>query len=220
MTRLLLGQGVGVRWSWSRVIWLALLFTLGTTPSSFAQAVYGSISGTIVDNSGGALPGVNVTVTSVERKTVDTVVTDESGRFLKERLLPGPYEVKAEITGFKTALVPNVRVSVDTQTPVNFSLEVGALSEEVTVTGGAPLLKTDRADVATTFETKQITDLPVLDRNTTRFLLLTPGTQLLGFQHAASENPQGSVQIQVDGQHFSGTDYQLDGTQNRDRKSE
>src|ERR1041385_3463470 len=84
MTRLLLGQGVGVRWSWSRVIWLALLFALGTTPSSFAQAVYGSISGTVVDNSGGALPGVNVTVTSVERKTVDTVVTDESGRFLKE----------------------------------------------------------------------------------------------------------------------------------------
>jgi len=192
------------------------LLSISTTSFSFAQAVYGSISGTVVDNSGGALPGVTVNVTSVDRKTVDTVTTDESGRFVKERLLPGPYEVKAEITGFKTALVPNVRVSVDTQTPVNFTLEVGALSEEVTVTGGAPLLKTDRADVATTFETKQVTDLPVLDRNTTRFLLLTPGTQLLGFQHAASENPQGSVQIQVDGQHFSGTDYQLDGTQNRD----
>jgi hypothetical protein len=216
MTCFLLGKGVGVRWSWMRVLWLvAVVWIIPTTPS-FAQAVYGSISGTIVDNSGGALPGVTVTITSVERKTVDAVTTDENGRFLKERLLPGNYEVKAEITGFKTALVPNVRVNVDTQTPVNFNLEVGQLSEEVTVTGGAPLLKTDRADVATTFETKQVTDLPVLDRNTTRFLLLTPGTQVLNFQHAASENPQGSVQIQVDGQHFSGTDYQLDGTQNRD----
>jgi hypothetical protein len=213
------GTGVGVRRSWRRVAWLGMavaVLTAGSVSPLCAQAVYGSISGTVLDNSGGALPGVSVSVTSVDRKTVDSVVTDDTGRFVKGRLLPGPYEVKAELTGFKTALVPNVRVSVDTQTPVNFSLEVGALSEEVTVTGGAPLLKTDRADVATTFETRQVTDLPVLDRNTTRFLLLTPGTQVLGFQHAASENPQGSVQIQVDGQHFSGTDYQLDGTQNRD----
>src|SRR5262245_36175464 len=216
MTRFRRGKGFGVRWSWLRLALLGAALWASQTPVSSAQAVYGSISGTVVDNSGGALPGVSVTITSVERKTTDTVTTDEAGRFLRERLVPGQYEVKAELTGFKTAHVPNVRVSVDTQTPVNFTLEVGALSEEVTVTGGAPLLKTDRADVATTFETKQVTDLPVLDRNTTRFLLLTPGTQLLGFQHAASENPQGSVQIQVDGQHFSGTDYQLDGTQNRD----
>ncbi len=216
MTRFLRGKGVGVRWSWVSVAFVVATLWASHTTLCSAQAVYGSISGTIVDNSGGTLPGVTVTITSVERKTVDSVTTDESGRFVKERMIPGLYEVKAELTGFKTAVVQNVRVSVDTQTPVNFTLEVGALSEEVTVTGGAPLLKTDRADVSTTFEEKQVTDLPVLDRNTTRFLLLTPGTQLLTFQHAASENPQGSVQIQVDGQHFSGTDYQLDGTQNRD----
>jgi hypothetical protein len=78
------------------------------------------------------------------------------------------------------------------------------------------MLKTDRADVATTFETRQITDLPILDRNFTKFILLTPGTQQLQWQHAASENPQGSTQIMVNGQHFSGTGYQLDGTENRD----
>ncbi len=78
------------------------------------------------------------------------------------------------------------------------------------------MLKTDRADVATTFESRQITDLPVLDRNFTKFVLLTPGTQQLGWQHAASENPQGSTQTMVNGQHFSGTTYQLDGTENRD----
>src|SRR6266542_2133361 len=122
MTWFLRGTGVGVRRSWMRVAWLAAIVALlsaGNSSVSFAQAVYGSISGTVLDNSGGALPGVNVTITSVDRKTVDTVTTDESGRFVKERLLPGPYEVKAELTGFKTALVPNVRVSVDTQTPVN-----------------------------------------------------------------------------------------------------
>ena len=80
----------------------------------------------------------------------------------------------------------------------------------------SPLLKTDRADVATTFESKQITDLPVLDRNFTKFILLTPGTQQQQWGHAASENPQGSTQTVVNGQSFSGTSYQLDGTDNRD----
>ena len=102
------------------------------------------------------------------------------------------------------------------QTPVEFTLEVGQVTDEVTVTGGATLLTTDRADVSTRFDTRQITDLPVLDRNFTKFLLLTPGTQQLQWQHAASENPQGSTQTMVNGQHFSGTDYQLDGTENRD----
>ncbi len=78
------------------------------------------------------------------------------------------------------------------------------------------MLKTDRADVSTNFDSKQITDLPVLDRNFTKFILLTPGTQQLQWQHAASENPQGSTQTMVNGQHFSGTGYQLDGTENRD----
>jgi hypothetical protein len=195
---------------------MAALCLLMAPAHASAQAVYGSLSGTVTDSSGGALPGVTVTVTSLERKTADSVVTNESGNYTKDRLLPGTYEVKAELAGFKLAVVPNVRVSVDTQTPVSFKLEVGAVSEEVTVTGGAPMLKTDRADVATRFDSKELTELPVLDRNFTKFILLTPGAQQLGWQHAASENPQGSTQIQVNGQSFSGTGYQLDGTENRD----
>jgi hypothetical protein len=195
---------------------LFLLLGVMAPAAAAAQAVYGSIGGTVTDASGGILPGVSVTITSVERKTSDTVVSNESGFFLKERLLPGTYEVKAELTSFKTAVVPSVIVNVDTQTPINFKLEVGELTETVTVTGGSPLLKTDRADVATSFDQKQLTELPVLDRNFTKFILLTPGTQQLQWQHAASENPQGSVQTMVNGQHFSGTGYQLDGTENRD----
>ena len=162
------------------------------------------------------LPGVSVTITSIERKTTDTVVTNESGHFLKERLLPGTYEVKAELTGFKTAdraCGAGQRRHADA---ADFKLGVGQLTETVEVTGGSPLLKTDRADVATTFDQRQLTELPVLDRNFTKFILLTPGTQQLGWQHAASENPQGSTQTMVNGQHFSGTGYQLDGTENRD----
>ena len=187
-----------------------------TSAAAAAQAVYGSVSGIVRDSTGALLPGATVTITSVERNTVDTVVTNENGVYLKERLLPGNYELRAELAGFKAAVVPKVLISVDTQTPVNFALTIGQLSESVTVSGGSPLLKTDRADVATRFSEKEITDLPVLDRNFTKFILLTPGTQQLNWQHAASENPQGSTQTMVNGQHFSGTGYQLDGTENRD----
>jgi outer membrane receptor protein involved in Fe transport len=196
---------------------LLFLFVALVAPApAAAQAVYGNISGFVKDSSGAVVPGVTVTITSVERKTVDTAVTNESGRFLKERLLPGTYEVKAELTGFKTAVVPSVVVAVDTTVPIDFTLQPGELSEAVEVTGGSPLLRVDRADVSTRFSEKEITDLPVVDRNFTKFILLTPGTQQLQWQHAASENPQGSTQIQLNGQHFSGTDYQLDGTENRD----
>jgi hypothetical protein len=202
-----------------RAVQIALFLAVAApwlAPPAAAQAVYGGIRGVVADTSGGALPGVTVTITSVERQTVDTVVTNESGLYLKDRLIPGTYEVKAELASFKTAVVPKVVVNVDAQTPVDFKLDVGQLTETVEVTGGSPLLKTDRADVATTFDTRQITDLPVLDRNFTKFILLTPGTQQLTWQHAASENPQGSTQTMVNGQHFSGTGYQLDGTENRD----
>src|SRR5438045_6227440 len=185
-------------------------------PPAHAQAVYGSVSGVVTDSTGAVVPGRTVGVRSAERKTADTVVTNESGFYVKERLLPGKYEVKAELPGFKTAIFPDINVSVDTQTKLNMKLDLGQVSENVTVAGFSPVLKPDRADVASTFDTKQINDLPVLDRNFTKLILLTPGTQQLGWQHAASENPQGSTQTMVNGQHFSGTGYQLDGTENRD----
>jgi outer membrane receptor protein involved in Fe transport len=170
-----------------------------------------------MDATGASLPGVNVTITSVDRKTVDVVQSNESGMYAKERLIPGTYEVKAELTGFKVAVVPNVRVGVDAQTKVDFRMELGQMTEAVTVTAAeGQLLKTDRADVATTFDDREVTELPILDRNFTKLILYTPGTQQLQWQHAASENPQGSNQTMVNGQHFSGTGYQLDGTDNRD----
>ena len=195
----------------------AVLLVLASSGTSYPQAVYGSVAGTVSDPSGATLPGVTVTATSVERKTVHNAVTNDSGLYLVERLLPGTYEVKAELTGFKAAVVSAARVSVDTQTKVDFNMELGQMSEAVTVTAAeGQLLKTDRADVATTFDARQVTEMPLLDRNFTKLILLTPGTQQQSWSHAASENPQGSAQTVVNGQTFSGTGYQLDGTDNRD----
>src|SRR5204863_895962 len=117
---------------------LALLTVMGNPSSTRAQAVYGSVAGVITDSTGGIVPGASVTITSVDRKTSDTVITNESGRYVKERLLPGPYEVKAELSGFKTAVFPDVVVNVDTQTKLDVKLEIGQLSESVTVTGFSP----------------------------------------------------------------------------------
>lgn len=194
-----------------------LLVVVFCTVDVRAQAVYGSITGTVTDTAGAVVPTATITIRSIERNTTDVIESNESGLYVKERLLPGTYEVKVEKAGFKQSIVSPVRVNVDTSSNTDVALETGQVTETVTVSGSeGELLKTDRADVATTFESRQLTELPVLSRNFTRFVLLTPGTQALGWQHAASENPQGSTQTIVNGQSFSGTGYQLDGTDNRD----
>lgn len=196
---------------------LSLLIVAGLSADARAQAVYGSIAGTVTDVNGAAVSNATVTITSVERKTSDTVQTNDSGLYVKERLLPGKYEVKIAATNFKETLIPEVTVNVDTQTKADVTLQAGQIAETVTVSAAeGQLLKTDRADVATTFNARQVTELPILDRNFTKLILLTPGATQQQWQHAASENPQGSTQTLVNGQSFSGTGYQLDGTENRD----
>jgi hypothetical protein len=189
---------------------------LAIVPTTFGQAVYGSIFGTVTDTSGAAVPNATVTITNTGTNVSETTKSNVSGNYTQTRLNPGTYRVKVEAPSFKAGVIETVVVNVDTASTVNVTLQAGQVSEQVTITAEAPLLKTDRADVATTFETRQVTDLPILDRNFTKFILLTPGTQQLGWQHAASENPQGSTQTMVNGQNFSGTGYQLDGTENRD----
>lgn len=186
--------------------------------NSFGQAVYGSIYGTVTDSSGAAVPGATVTITDVAKNVSFTETTNDQGYFNKQRLVLGTYKIEVKKDGFKISVQDNVTVNVDVSTQVSIALQTGAVSESVTITAEAPLLKADRADVATTFEQKVFTDLPTFDRNFTRFELLAPGAArcCAGWEHAASENPQGSLQINVNGQHFSGTSHQLDGTDNRD----
>lgn len=196
---------------------LSLLLVASINIDTPAQAVYGGISGTVSDAQGAVISDAAVTITSIDRNTSDTVQTNDSGFFVKDRLLPGAYKVTIEKSGYKQGLVTSVVVNVDAQSKTDVILEPGQVTETVTISATeGQLLKTDRADVSTTFESRQVTDLPILDRNFTKFILLTPGTQQQTWQHAASENPQGSIQTVVNGQHFSGTGYQLDGTENRD----
>jgi hypothetical protein len=200
-------------------LFLLSLFVIAI--SSFelhAQAVYGTVSGTISDPQGASVREATVTATNVAQNVTTSAKTDESGFYEITHLIPGTYQIKVETQGYKTA-VQEILVKADVTSTADVRLEVGAVTETVTISSELVdlSLKTDRADVATTFNQRQVQELPTFDRNFTRFVLLSPGTQQLpGWNHAASENPQGSFQTFVNGQHFSGTSFQLDGTDNRD----
>src|SRR5215216_1476708 len=195
---------------------LTLLMIGGLSYEANAQAVYGGISGTITDPQGASISAATITVTNIAQNVTTTAKTNDSGFYEVTHLIPGTYQVKIEQQGYKTA-IQEVVVKADVVANTDVRLEVGALAETVTITSVDLSLKTDKSDVATTFNQRQVQELPTFDRNFTRFVLLSPGTQQLpGWNHAASENPQGSLQTFVNGQHFSGTSFQLDGTDNRD----
>lgn len=193
---------------------LALLLC-ATTASG--QAVYGSIIGTVTDPQGNVVAGAKVTVTSTTKGTSFEGTTNDSGNYTVTHLIPDTYSVKIEATGFKTYDVGSVPVSADTAGHVDAQLQVGEVTQSVEVSAEVPQLKTDRADVAVEFNNTYVENLPLLNRNFTDLELLSPGTQkLVGWSHAATENPQGGQQIFVQGQHFSGTAFELDGTDNQD----
>jgi len=198
---------------WILVLCLALGFGAST---SLGQAVYGSIIGTVTDPQGNAVSGAKVMVTSVTKNTTEETATNESGNFSVIHLIPDTYRVKVEAPGFKVNDVASVLVQVDTTARVDAQLQVGAVTQSVEVTGEVPQLKTDRADVSIDFNSQAIEQLPLANRNFQSLLLSAPGTQQIGWSHAATENPQGSQQTFVQGQHFSGTGYELDGTDNQD----
>jgi hypothetical protein len=184
---------------------------------AMGQAVYGNIYGTVSDASGAAIVGAKVTVTSATRGTTLEATTNESGNYTVIHLIPDKYNIRVEFAGFKTFEAKEIPVSADAGTRVDAKMEVGAVTSTVTVTSeSTPVLKTDRADVSFSFTEKQVEEIPLVTRNFTEFQLLSPGTQSFTWQHASSENPQQSLQIAVNGQHFGGTAFQLDGTDNRD----
>ncbi len=195
----------------------ALLIVAGGARLALGQAVYGSIYGTVTDKSNAVIPNATITVTDISKGTSTTTQTNESGEYRMQHLIPDTYSVKAEAKGFTSETVANVVVYADTAPEVNLQLAVGSVGTTVTVTGGAPLLQTDRPDVATILNERAVEDLPNLNRNFTAFELLTPGTTYIGWGPGeGGGNPQRSQSIEVDGQLPFATGYELDGTDNQE----
>jgi hypothetical protein len=194
----------------------ACVSLLLTVPAS-AQSVYGSIFGTVSDSTGAAIPNATITVTDEAKGIVVTAVSNGSGDYSVPHLIPDVYDLKVSAKGFKAFEAKGISVLADTAPRIDPTMEIGAANTTVEVNADSePELKTDRADVSTVFDQQQVSSLPVGDQNFTNLQLLLPGAQKLGWSHAADENPQGSQQIQVDGQAFGGTAFELDGTDNQD----
>jgi len=183
--------------------------------SSFAaaQAVSGKIAGYVNDPSGAAVPNATVTVTDLDRGIKYQTATNETGNYQETHLLAGRYKIRIEAPGF-APFETSIEVHVDTSTEANANLTVGQTQSVVTVTDEVPLLKTDRSDVATILTNNELASLPILDRNLTRAVFTTAGTQMNDWQHASSENPQGGVQFSANGQQFTANGFLLDGTEN------
>jgi hypothetical protein len=142
----------------------ALALLVASATRAFAQLDRGTISGTIKDAQGGVVPGVTVTATSTQTQQARTAVTDGSGFYTLPNLLPGRYDIVVELQGFKKVNRTGVQVDAASAFNLDFALETGNLTEEVTVTAEASVLQTDVA-VRKTIEAKDIEQLSFLGRN-------------------------------------------------------
>src|SRR5262245_6470446 len=139
------------------------------------QAFLGSISGIVTDATGAVIAGARVTVTDVERNTVFTAASNETGLYVVPRLPIGRYRIVVEKTGFRTHSIRDFSLAAEQRAAVDVSLAVGAEAVEVTVTAAAQLVESTTSTLSGTLPTKSITDLPLNNRNIFSLTSLLPG---------------------------------------------
>ena len=168
---------------------VVLIATLAAT-SVKAQVLYGSIVGTITDAQGAFVPGATVTIVNKETNLTREATTNEVGAFSFANVLAGPYDVKVGMTGFREAQRTNVPVTIGQIARIDIRLEVGTLTETVTVASAAQLLQTDKADVSTELKSAELTNLPLNQfRNYQALINLVPGATPAQFQNAETDTP-------------------------------
>jgi hypothetical protein len=173
----------------------------------------GTIVGTVVDPSEAVIPKAQITVRNQGTNATREVLTNDDGDFSVPLLTPGVYEVSAEKAGFRRAFYSNVNLNVDQTVRVDFMLQVGRLSEQVIVTESVPLVQTDTSTLGQVIERKQVSELPLNERNFLTFALLVPGGQL---PVAGSQNSTQGGAISVNGAREQSNDFLLDGVDNND----
>jgi hypothetical protein len=196
---------------------VALVALLGSGRYAMSQATTGEIVGTVTDSTGAAIPNANVKIIDEEKGTISNIKSNSAGEFALTQLIPDSYTVDVAAPGFEAFEQKGVVVVAGEAPEVSAVLPVGSSAQTIVVRADqVPQLKTEHVDVATIYNAQDIESLPIPDHNFANLQLLLPGAVQLGWAHAADENPQGSKQIQVDGQAFGGVNYTLDGTDNQD----
>jgi hypothetical protein len=209
-----INRRIGASWGMNIFIF-ALLFCL-VSVRSFAQLeiVSGTIIGSVTDQTGAAVPGANVVVKNIETGTVRNATTDERGRYEVPVLKVGKYEVSAAVAGFQTLVRGGIELTLGRTAIVDIALQVGQVSETVTVAGDAALVETTSATVSNLVDEKRVAELPLNGRDLNQLAFLQPGV-LKSPEGSDFTGGQGDKLV-VNGARGQHNLYLLDGVNNAD----
>ena len=198
---------------------VAMLVSMLAVPSTVsAQAVTGTLLGNVTDASGAAVPGATVTATETQTNISRTAVSNEAGNYIFSSLKNGTYSVEAELAGFRKVLRQNVRVDVNTTMRVDLKLELGQVTEAVTVAAETPLLQTDRTDTGRLLDSKIVTEIPMgFNRNFQGLLVTVPGATRPFRPHSQFFNSQDSLSTEINGQPRMANNTLIEGLDNNQK---
>jgi len=190
---------------------LTALCAVTVSPAA-AQVLYGSVIGNISDQSDSVIPGATVTLTSKETGLSKEGSTDVSGRFSIVNVLPGHYDLKVVAKGFRAHVQTDTEVSPDTITRADVKMEVGQLTETVTVEATQAVLQTDKADTHSEIVTKAITSLPLSGyRNYQSLINLVPGAMPAALQNSITDTPGRALNTHINGGNAQTNITRIDG---------
>jgi hypothetical protein len=201
---------------WSALVFAGLVLLAIGVSNGAAQELYGSVVGTVRDASGAHIPGATIEIMNRETNLVMTAVSNQTGAYTFTNVLPGTYDVKVTLQGFKEFKLQNVPVTTGAISRVDAKLEVGQLSESITVESKPALLKTDKADTGAAFTSKEVTDLPLPDfRNYQSLLDLMPGSTPAVFQNSEIDTPAMALTTNINGTNRNNNSTRVDGATNQ-----
>jgi hypothetical protein len=197
-----------------RVVLIILLLGFSVT-SAFAQAT-GQINGVVADNSGGVVPGVTVTAVEASTGIARDTVTGANGRYSFPSLRPTSYEIRAELTGFRTVRQTDVVLAANQNLTLNITLELGDLSETVTVAGDAATVDVTTATIAEVVDSKRIVELPLNGRDAARLSMLVSGMVVTEVNQESGKTIPGALRLSTNGTESRQASFRLDGTNHTD----
>ena len=192
------------------VVVLAGLLALTSIPAA-AQGQSSAVQGRVLDESGGALPGVVVLVTHQGSGTFRQVVSNADGSYFVTGILPGPYRITADLTGFKKYERPDVLLTVGNTATLDITLAVGGLEESITVSGQAPLVDVTSKQIGANIGQAELGALPIMNKDWMYAVGLTPGIQV-----ASSTASFSCESLIVGGGSNRSGNFSIDGGGNND----
>ena len=195
---------------------LLVLVSLGISLPLAAQRSTAGLRGSVTDGSGGAIPGATVTVTGEGTGLIRTVQTNTSGLYSVGDLPVGSYQVEVTLDGFKTAVVEGVGLNVADNRAVDVTLELGTVSDQVTVQADALTVQTIGGDLSGLVDGEQIRELPLNGRNFVQLTQLMPGVSAADGFDSKNKGLLGGVNLSISGGSITGNLWTVDGANNND----